>query len=255
MSESLFDLTGKVALVTGSSRGLGLVLARGLARAGASVVLNGRSKGTLDNAVRLLGSEGLRVHGAVFNVLDREAIEAEVKAIEDRHGPIGILVNNAGVQKRAPAVDVEETTWREVLDTNLTGVFLVSQVVGKRMITRRSGRIINLCSLLSEAGRPTIAPYTASKGGVKMLTKALAVEWARFNVQVNGIGPGYFATEMNKALVEDPEFDRWLKARTPAGRWGQPEELVGTVVFLSSEASSFITGQIIYVDGGVLAAL
>jgi gluconate 5-dehydrogenase len=252
---SLFDLTGRVALVTGSSRGLGLVLGRGLARAGARVVLNGRSKETLDKAVQLLRDEGLDVHGSVFNVLDRGAIEAEVEVIEARHGPIGILVNNAGVQKRAPAVDVEEAAWRHVLDTNLTGVFLVSQAVGKRMVTRRYGRVINVCSLLSEVGRPTIAPYTASKGGVKMLTKALAVEWAQFNVQVNGIGPGYFATEMNKALVEDPRFDQWLKARTPAGRWGRPEELVGTVVFLSSDASSFITGQIIYVDGGVLAAL
>jgi gluconate 5-dehydrogenase len=255
MLTSLFDLTGKAGLVTGSSRGLGRVFAKGLAQAGARVILNGRTKETLDTAVRGLRDEGLDVDGVVFDVLDKEAIETAVTAVEDRHGPIGILVNNAVVQKREPAVDIEEATWREVLDTNLTGVFLVSQAVGKRMVARRYGKIVNVCSLLSEAGRSTIAPYTASKGGVKMLTKALATEWAQFNVQVNGIGPGYFATEMNKALVEDPQFDRWLKARTPAGRWGRPEELVGTVVFLSSEASSFITGQIIYVDGGVLAAL
>ncbi|HET6451702.1 MAG TPA: glucose 1-dehydrogenase [Spirochaetia bacterium] len=255
MAGNLFDLSGQVALVTGSSRGLGLVFARGLARAGARVVLNGRSAETVEKAAGLLRGEGLDAHGAAFNVLDRSAVESAVQAIEERQGPLGILVNNAGLQKRMPAVDVDEATWRDVLDTNLTGVFLVSQAVGRRMVTRRRGRVVNICSLLSEAGRPTIAPYTASKGGLKMLTKALAVEWAPFNVQVNGIGPGYFATEMNTALVEDPQFDRWLKARTPAGRWGRPEELVGTLVYLCSEAASFVTGQIVYVDGGILAGL
>lgn len=255
MTESLFDLTDRVALVTGSSRGLGLVLARGLAQAGAKVVLNGRTRQTVDHAVRLLAAEGFEVQGTAFDVLDRRAIETEVQALEDRIGPIRILVNNAGVQKRAPALEIEEASWREVLDINLTGIFLVSQVVGKSMVGRKQGKIITMCSLLSEAARPTIASYTASKGGVKMLTKALAVEWARFNVQVNGVGPGYFATEMNRALVEDPAFDQWLRARTPAGRWGRPEELIGAVVFLSSDASDFVTGQIIYVDGGVLAAL
>ncbi len=255
MTNRLFDLTGKVALITGSSRGLGLVLARGLAQAGAKVVLNGRVRETLDQAAQLLRGEGLESSTALFSVLDRDSIEAEVRSIEGDVGPIDILVNNAGVQRRALAVDVLESVWREVIDTNLTGMFLVSQVVGRRMIERRRGKLINLCSMLSEAGRPSIAPYTASKGGVKMLTKALATEWARFNVQVNGLGPGYFATEMNKALIENPEFDRWLKVRTPAGRWGQPEELVGAAVFLSGDASNFVTGQIIYVDGGVLAAL
>jgi gluconate 5-dehydrogenase len=255
MAGSLFDLTGKVALITGSSKGLGLVLARGLAQAGAKVVLNGRTQETLDHAVELLRGEGFEAIDCVFDVLDRNLIETHVRTVEHDVGPIDILVNNAGVQRRAPAVDMAEAVWREVLDINLTGVFLVSQVVGRLMVERRRGKIINLCSLLSEAGRPTIAPYTASKGGVKMLTKALAVEWAPFNVQVNGIGPGYFATEMNRALIENPDFDRWLKARTPAGRWGRPEELIGAAVFLASDASSFITGQIIYVDGGVLAAL
>jgi gluconate 5-dehydrogenase len=255
MADPLFDLTGRVALITGSSRGLGLVLARGLARAGAKIVLNGRTRETLDHAVTLLRGEGFDAVACAFDVLDRKLIEAQVRSIEQEIGPIDILVNNAGVQKRAPAVDIDEALWREVLDINLTGVFLVSQVVGRLMVERKRGKIINLCSLLSEAGRPTIAPYTASKGGVKMLTKALAVEWAQFNVQVNGIGPGYFATEMNRALIENPEFDRWLKARTPAGRWGRPEELIGAAVFLASDASSFVTGQIIYVDGGVLAAL
>jgi len=242
-------------LITGSSRGLGLVLARGLAQAGAKIVLNGRTRATLDHAVTHLRGEGFEAVECPFDVRERDLIEAQVRSIEHDVGPIDILVNSAGVQKRAPAVDIDEAVWREVLDINLTGVFLVSQVVGRLMVARKRGKIINLCSVLSEAGRPTIAPYTASKGGVKMLTKALAVEWAQFNVQVNGIGPGYFATEMNQALIESPEFDRWLKARTPAGRWGRPEELIGAAVFLSSDASSFITGQIIYVDGGMLAAL
>jgi len=255
MAGSLFDLTGKVALITGSSRGLGLVLARGLAQAGARVVLNGRTPATLDHAVNLMRGEGFEAVECAFDVLDRNLIEVQVRSIEHDVGPIDILVNNAGVQSRAPALDTAEAVWRKVIDINLTGVFLVSQAVGRLMVERKQGKIINLCSLLSEAGRPTIAPYTASKGGVKMLTKALAVEWAPFNVQVNGIGPGYFATEMNRALVENPEFDRWLKARTPAGRWGRPEELIGAAVFLASDASSFITGQIIYVDGGVLAGL
>lgn len=231
------------------------MIARGLAQAGARVVLNGRARATLDTAVDTLRGEGLEVSGALFDVLDRDMIDTHVMSIERNIGPIDILVNNAGVQRRAPALDVTEAVWREVVDVNLTGLFLVSQSVGRRMIERRRGKIINLCSLLSEAGRPTIAPYTAAKGGVKMLTKSLAVEWAQFNVQVNGLGPGYFTTEMNRALMEDAKFKAWLNARTPAGRWGRPEELVGAAVFLSSEASSFVTGQIIYVDGGVLAAL
>jgi gluconate 5-dehydrogenase len=255
MAGTLFDLTSRVALITGSSRGLGLVLARGLAQAGAAVVLNGRGGETLQRAVAALRAEGFPASGYPFDVTDREQTRAQVERIEAEVGPIDILVNNAGIQSRAPAVDMAEETWRQVLEINLTGVFLVSQAVGRLMVERRRGKIINICSLLSEVGRPTIAPYTAAKGGVKMLTRALAVEWAKHNVQVNGIGPGYFATEMNSALIENPEFDRWLKARTPAGRWGRPEELVGAAVFLAAEASSFITGQILYVDGGVLASL
>lgn len=255
MSGSLFDLSAKIALVTGSSRGLGYILARGIARAGATVVLNSRHKEALDAAVARLAAEGFHSSGSLFDVTRSEQVAEQVRAIEDRVGPIDILVNNAGIQRRAPIIELSEETWREVLDSNLTGAFLTAQQVGKGMIARQRGKIINICSLLSEVGRPTISPYTASKGGLKMLTRAMAVEWARYNIQVNGIGPGYFATEMNKALVENAEFDRWLKARTPAGRWGDPEELVGAAVFLASDASSFITGQIIYVDGGVLASL
>jgi len=231
------------------------VLARGLGHAGARVVLNGRNAAALGAAVEGLTAEGIHAAGSLFDVTDRGAVAREISALEDGLGPIDILVNNAGIQRRAPLVEMEEATWREVLDVNLTGVFLVSQRVAKGMLARRRGKIINICSLLSEVGRPTIAPYTASKGGVKLLTRAMAVEWARENVQVNGIGPGYFATEMNTALMENAEFDRWLKQRTPAGRWGDPQELVGAAVFLASQASSFITGQIIYVDGGVLASL
>jgi gluconate 5-dehydrogenase len=255
MLGSLFDLTGRIALVTGSTRGLGLVLARGLARAGATVVLNGRNRDALKAALASLTADGAQATGAAFDVTDQGQIAQAVRTIEEQTGPIDILVNNAGIQKRAPIVDMPEATWREVLEVNLTSVFLTTQQVAKGMIGRGRGKIINICSLTSEVGRATIAPYTAAKGGLRMLTRAMAVEWARHNIQVNGIGPGYFATEMNKALVENAEFDKWLKARTPAGRWGDPEELVGTAVFLASAASSFITGQIIYVDGGVLASL
>ncbi len=255
MARTLFDLTGRIALVTGSSRGIGFALAQGLAEAGATVVLNGRGKEALEQAAASLREAGHAASGRLFDVTRREQIEAGVERIEGEVGPIDILVNNAGVQRRAPALEVSEAAWREVLEVNLTGVFLVSQAVGRRMVSRKRGKLINLCSLMSEVGRPTIAPYTASKGGVKMLTRALAVEWAKDNVQVNGIGPGYFATPMNAALTGNPQFDSWIRARTPAGRWGEPRELVGAAVFLASDASSFVTGQVIYVDGGVLAAL
>jgi len=251
---SLFDLGGKVALVTGSNRGLGFVLARGLARAGAKVVINGRRDEAVQQAVVRLEEEGLEASGSVFDVTDGETIKREVEAIEREVGPIAVLVNNAGIQRRAPIGEVSEAMWREVLDTNLTGVFLTSQKVVEGMVRRGEGKIINICSLASELGRPTIAPYVASKGGVRMLTRAMAVEWAPHNIQVNGIGPGFFATEMNTELVRDAEFDRWVRGRTPAGRWGEPGELVGAAVFLASKASSFVTGQILYVDGGILAS-
>ncbi len=255
MSTELFDLSARVALVTGSSRGLGLILARGLAQSGATVVLNGRNTETLDLAVNTLREEGFSVAGYPFDVVNRERVKEQVSRIETEVGPIDILVNNAGIQSRAPTAEMEESEWRRVLDINLTGVFLATQPVARGMIRRKRGKIINICSLLSEVGRPTIAAYTAAKGGVKMLTRTMAVEWAKYDIQVNGIGPGYFATEMNTALINDPQFDRWIKNRTPAGRWGRPEELIGTAVLLASEASSFLTGQIIYVDGGVLASL
>lgn len=255
MEYSLFDLKGRVALITGSSRGLGFSIARGLARAGATVALNGRTQERLASAVSELTGQGLIAQGFVFDVLQREQIERQVKKIEKDIGPIDILVNNVGNNLRGPLEDFEESTWHEVIDINLTSAWLVSKVVVKRMISRRSGKIINTCSLMSELGRNTTGPYTAAKGGLKMLTRAMAVEWAGHNIQVNGIGPGYFITELTQPLADNPEFDNWLKKRTPAGRWGNVDELAGTAIFLASAASSFVSGQIIYVDGGVLASL
>ena len=251
----MFDLTGKVALVTGSTRGIGYAIASGFGRQGATVVLNSRNQGPLDEAINSLAQEGIVAYGAAFDVMDREQTKSAVQDIENRVGPIAILVNNAGLQKRVPLLDCDEETWDEVIQTNLSGVFFLTQQVAKGMVARRSGKIINICSLMSEVARPTIGPYTAAKGGLKMLTRAMAVEWAPFNVQANGIGPGYFATKMNSALVENKEFNEWICRRTPAGRWGKVEELVGPAVFLASPSADFMTGQILYVDGGILAAL
>jgi len=255
VSSDLFDLTGRVALVTGSSRGLGRVIAGGLARAGATVCLNGRDEARLAGAVAGFRDAGLEAHGAAFDVTDVEQTRAGVAALEAAAGCVDILVNNAGINLRAPLEDVALDTWRQVLDTNLTGVLVAAQAVVGGMIRRRRGKIINICSLMSEVGRNTVGPYAAAKGGLKMLTRAMATEWARHNIQVNGIGPGYFATEMTRPLAEDPAFDAWLKARTPAGRWGEPAELIGPAVFLASKAADFVNGQVLYVDGGILAAL
>jgi len=255
MIETLFDLSGKVALITGSSHGLGFAIARGLGQAGASLVLNGRNEEKLQSAVSALSGEGLTVCGYAFDVANEEQVQRKIALIEEDVGPIQILLNSAGIQRRAPLETVEESTWREVIDINLTGVFLASKHVARKMIARKSGKIINICSLMSELGRATIGPYAAAKGGVRMLTKTMAVEWAKHNIQVNGIGPGYFITPMTQPLADDPTFDAWIKSRTPAGRWGDPSELVGTAVYLASSASDFVNGQIIYVDGGILAAL
>jgi gluconate 5-dehydrogenase len=255
MMNALFDLTGKIALITGSSRGIGFGIARGLGQAGATIILNGRNAERLNRAVSALSQEGLKVYGYSFDVSDSKQIDQNISTVEREVGPVDILVNNAGIQRRGPLETIEESVWREVIETNLTAVFLISKRVVKGMIARRAGKIINICSLMSEISRPTIAPYTASKGGVKMLTKAMAVEWAKYNIQVNGIGPGFIATEMNKALLEDQKFDAMVKSRTPAGRWGEPSDLGGAAIFLASRASDYITGQIIYVEGGLLSAL
>ena len=252
-----FDLSGRLALVTGSSQGIGFAIAQGLAAAGARIVLNGRSAERLGVAAASLGdaawspADGL----GVFDVTDPDAAERGIERIERDAGPIDILVNNAGIQRRMALEAFPVDTWREVMRTNLDSVFFVGQAVAKRMIPRGRGKIINIASLQSEAARPTIAPYTASKGAVKMLTRGMCADWARHGLQVNAIGPGYFETELNRPLREDPEFDAWLRRRTPAGRWGRVEELAGTAVFLASAASDFVNGQVIYVDGGVLSVL
>ncbi len=255
MGNQLFDLSGKVALVTGAAQGIGFAIARGLGQAGARVVLNVRNEEKLQRAVSALQQDGISASGCRFDVAVSAELRERIPALEREVGHIDILVNNAGIQRRSPLEQFDETVWRQVLDTNLTGLFLVTQQVAQGMIARKSGKIINICSLMCEMARPTVAAYTAAKGGVKQLTKAMAVEWAKYNIQVNGIGPGYILTEMNRPLSEDPKFDAWIRGRTPAGRWGEPVELVGAAVFLASRASDFVTGQIIYVDGGILAAL
>jgi gluconate 5-dehydrogenase len=251
----LFEITGKRILITGSSGGLGGIVAAGLASCGAELILNGRNEDKLKQAVQLLREQGHLAHYSVFDVTDLEQTRQAIKNIEQEIGPIDVLVNNAGIQRRAPLIDFTLDDWDDVLDTNLKGAFITSQAVARNMIARKRGKIINICSLQSEMARPTIAPYAASKGGLQMLTRSMATEWAGFNIQVNGIGPGYFKTELTKALYTNEAFDAWLCKRTPANRWGNPEELVGAAVFLASEASSFVNGQIIFVDGGILACI
>jgi gluconate 5-dehydrogenase len=255
MSTSLFDLTGKIALVTGSTSGLGKAIAGGLAAAGATIVVNGRNLERLGESVAALRKSGAKAEGYAFDVTSEEAVIEAVVEIEQKVGPIDILINNAGIQRRQPLVEMSAPTFEEVISHNLTSVFLVGRTVARHMIARKRGKIVNIASLTSEVARKTIGPYTAAKGGVRQLTKAMCVEWAEYNIQVNAIGPGYFRTELNRALWEDAEFNRWLTARTPAGRWGEPEELIGTAVFLSSAASDFMNGQTLYVDGGLLASM
>ena len=254
ISPSLFDLAGRRALVTGSSSGIGLELARGLAQHGARVLLNGRDEERLRAAVDGLRSEGLDASAAPFDVTDEAGVKSGVAEVLAA-GPIDILVNNAGIQRRVPLLDVTLEVWEEVLRNNLTSALLVSREVAPQMIVRGGGKIICTLSLMSELGRRTTGPYTTSKGGLKMLVKAMCAEWAEHNLQINGIGPGYFETEMTAPLVQDEQFSVWVRGRTPAGRWGQPHELAGAAVFLASRASDFVNGQIIYVDGGMLAVL
>ncbi|WP_218511136.1 SDR family NAD(P)-dependent oxidoreductase [Variovorax sp. dw_308] len=250
-----FDLTGRTALITGSSAGIGFALARGLAGAGARIVLNARNADKLEAAANVLRAEGAQVVTSAFDVTSGEAVNAAIEKIETGTGPIDILINNAGMQRRNPLDQFEEAHWHEIIKTNLDSVFLVGQAVAKRMIPRKRGKIINICSVQSELGRPGIAPYAATKGALKMLTKGMAIDWGQYGIQVNGIGPGYFKTELNDALVKNAEFSAWLIGRTPSRRWGDVEDLVGAGVFLSSDASNFVNGHILYVDGGVTAQL
>ena len=255
VAHPLFDLSGRVALVTGSSQGIGLALARGLAQAGALVVLNGRDAAKLDAAAAVLKAEGLKAFVAAFDVTDRAAVIAGVEHIETFIGPIDILVNNAGIQRRGPFETFPEETWHEIFNANVHAVFHAAQAVGARMVARQRGKIINICSVTSELGRATIIPYTATKGALKMMTKGMCAEWARHNIQINGIGPGYIKTELNTTLMNDEKFSAWVCARTPAGRWAETEELAGACIFLASDAASYVNGHIIYVDGGMTAAV
>jgi gluconate 5-dehydrogenase len=255
MSIQLFNLEGKTALVTGSSRGLGRAMTQGLAEAGATVILNGANADRLTTAVNEIRAAGHAVHEACFDITDEPAIVAAFERFDREGIQVDILVNNAGIQLRKPMVELSTDEWRKVIETNLTSAFVIGREAAKRMIPRGHGKIINIGSLTSELARATVAPYTVAKGGIKMLTRAMAAEWAVHGIQANAIGPGYMLTEMNTALVENPTFDAWVKGRTPARRWGRPEELVGAAVFLASSASDYVNGQLIFVDGGMLSVL
>ncbi|HQR09970.1 MAG TPA: glucose 1-dehydrogenase [Casimicrobiaceae bacterium] len=249
-----FDLSGSVAVVTGGGSGLGLAIARGLAQAGARVVINGRNRAKLDAAAAALAGEGHDVSVTAFDVTDEAAVGAGMADIERAVGPVDILVNNAAVNNRKPFDQYSLAEWRALQDANFDGPFLVTRAAVPGMKARRRGKIINICSLASDIGRPNIVAYAASKGGLKMMTRALAVELAPHNVQVNGIAPGFFKTEMNAALIDNAEFSAWVAKRTPAGRWGDPREIAGAAVFLASPAGSYVTGHLLYVDGGFSAA-
>ncbi len=252
---SLFDLTGKRALVTGSSRGLGYAIAAALAEAGASIILNARDNVALGAAASQLAATGASVKAVAFDVTNRDSVNEAVTYIEDEIGPIDILVNNAGMQFRSSLEAFPPEKFDQVITTNVTSVFNVGQAVARHMISRGQGKIINICSLMSEMSRASIAPYAASKAAVANLTRGMAVDWAKHGLNVNGIAPGFFATELNEALSKDEKFTTWLEARTPMGRWGEPHELGGAAVFLASDAAKFVNGHILYVDGAFTATV
>ncbi|MBC7889219.1 MAG: gluconate 5-dehydrogenase [Ferruginibacter sp.] len=256
MSLSLFDLTGKNALITGATHGLGMSMATGLAKAGAQIIVNDLVQEKLDTAIAEYAADGIKAHGYLFDVTNEAAVKEYIELIESEVGPIDILVNNAGIIRRTPVLDMEVADWELVLKIDLTGPFIMSKHIGKYMVKRGSGKIINMCSMMSEVGRETVSAYAAAKGGLKMLTKNLATEWAKHNIQVNGIGPGYFATSQTAPIrVDGHPFNDFIIRRTPAERWGNPDDLQGAVIFLSSKASDFVNGHILYVDGGILASL
>ena len=255
MGLELFDLKGRQALITGSSQGIGLSLAEGLAAAGAEIVLNGRDGAKLKGAAEQLTGAGASVRTLGFDVTDHDAVRAAIDGFEAEVGPIDILVNNAGMQHRSPLEEFPADAFESLLQTNIASVFHVGQAVARHMIRRGRGKIVNICSVQTALARQGIAPYTATKGAVANLTKGMAADWAKYGLQCNGLAPGYFDTPLNAALVADPDFTSWLEKRTPAGRWGRVEELVGTCIFLSSDASSFVNGTTIFVDGGISACL
>ncbi|MBT2163166.1 gluconate 5-dehydrogenase [Zobellia barbeyronii] len=257
MSISLFDLKGKVALVTGSTHGLGMAMAKGLGNAGATLIVNGNSsQEKIDEALKIYKKEGITAYGYKFDVTDEQAVIEAIQKIQKEVGEIDILVNNAGIIKRTPLEDMEVSDFKQVIDVDLVSPFIVSKHVVKSMIARKEGKIINICSMMSELGRNTVGAYAAAKGGLKMLTQNMATEWAKHNIQVNGIGPGYFATSQTEPIrVEGHPFNDFIINRTPSAKWGDPNELQGAAIFLSSEASNFVNGHILYVDGGILATI
>ena len=255
-AQNLFDLSGKRALITGGTHGLGMAMAKGLGQAGATLVINGHTKDKMDEALAEYAKAGLQAHGYLFDVTNEDAVVQAVEKIEKEVGAIDIVINNAGIIVRTPLLDLSVEDFRKVVDIDLTGPFIVSKHVARNMIKRKAGKIINICSMMSELGRDNVSAYAAAKGGLKMLTKNMATELARYNIQVNGIGPGYFATSQTAPLrTAGHPFNNFIISRTPAGRWGDPEDLIGTTIFLSSNASNFVNGQIIYVDGGILATI
>lgn len=252
-----FDLSGKTALVTGATHGLGMAMAKALAFHGARLVVNGHTPAKMESAIIAYASEGIKAHPYLFDVSDEKEVDSAISKIETEIAPIDILVNNAGMIQRTPALEMAPKDFRKIIDIDLVSPFIVSQRIANSMISRNSGgKIINICSMMSELGRDTVSAYAAAKGGLKMLTKNLATEWAKFNIQVNGIGPGYFATDQTAPIrVDGHPFNEFIINRTPASRWGKPEDLGGAAVFLASPASDFVNGQIIYVDGGILATI
>jgi gluconate 5-dehydrogenase len=257
MSHSLFDLTGRIALVTGATHGLGMAIATGLAEAGARIVINDISSEKLENAISEYDAKGINAKGYLFDVTDEKAVIEYLDRIGKEIGQIDILVNNAGIIKRIPMLELSVEDWQQVINIDLTGPFIMSKyVVQKFMLPGRSGKIINMCSMMSELGRSTVAAYAAAKGGLKMLTRSMATEWAKYNIQANGIGPGYFATAQTAPVrTEGHPFNEFIINRTPAGKWGDPDDLKGAAIFLASKASDFVNGHILYVDGGILATI
>lgn len=255
MSIKLFDLSGKTALITGSSRGLGFAFADGLAAAGARIILNGVNTKRLEEAAEEMKAKGYDVLTSAFDVTDEKAIVEAFNQFDCNKVEVDIVMNNAGIQFRKPMLELETSDWQRVLDVNLTSSFVVGREAAKRMAKRAKGKVINIGSLTSELARATVAPYTVAKGGIKMLTKAMAAEWGEKGIQANAIGPGYMVTDMNEALINNPDFDKWVKDRTPMRRWGLPQELAGTAIYLASDASNYVSGQIIYADGGMISVL